>query len=237
MPACELAAGAALLLPSRRERWPDEVGSDEGGAEKAVPFGQASIRHRSGPQLEPFRHRPHPTSLREATFSRRAGEGVANPPTPPTCQPTKTRRPRVTGTALLGRLARSFSRLDGRRWPDEVGSDEGGAGQAVPLGQAASAPVGPPTRGLPGNALIRPRCARPPSPAKREKGSRTDAQRETAKRAARRRTALPAHTTQNAYIAPGLPAARRLAICRCSRTIGVASFAAETIGAESPDVS
>ena len=64
--------------------------------------------------------RPHPTLLRRATFSReREKERTARAPVHPAAGKTTTR-------VLL--------RLDGRRWPDAVGSDEGGEGEGGTVG-------------------------------------------------------------------------------------------------------
>ena len=45
----------------------------------AMSLGRAQLAMVGPPTSRPFRHRPHPTSLREATFSRRAGEGIRRP--------------------------------------------------------------------------------------------------------------------------------------------------------------
>ena len=58
--------------PACGRRWPSrQRGSDEGAGREARGYGRG--------HAAPFRHRPHPTSLREATFSRRAGRRRARP--------------------------------------------------------------------------------------------------------------------------------------------------------------
>ncbi len=83
----------ALLLPHRGRRWPfRQKGSDEGVSERGPDRAALAL------------HRPHPTRLRRATFSRRAGRrtrGVVGP-----------------AAGWTGALAaRSFSRTAGEGGP------------------------------------------------------------------------------------------------------------------------